>query len=150
MIHYIQGDIFLSAAQVLVNPVNCVGTIGKGLAYGFKQRFPKNYAAYVEDCRERLIEPGMVVYGKENGKIIANVATKDHWRNPSRYAWVSNGLDVLAQTAFHLEFTSLALPALGCGNGGLEWPRVKKLIEQHLRDLPFSIEVYEPHGGGAE
>jgi O-acetyl-ADP-ribose deacetylase (regulator of RNase III)/uncharacterized protein YwgA len=141
------GDLFESRAQTLVNTVNCVGVMGKGVAEQFKQRFPAMFEDYKRrsDLKTvRLGEP--YLYQDSSGVQIVNFPTKDHWRSPSRLADIERGLDYLATHAAGWNITSLALPPLGCGNGGLEWSEVGPLIYRKLHDLPISIEVYAPYG----
>jgi O-acetyl-ADP-ribose deacetylase (regulator of RNase III) len=134
------GDIFESQAQTLVNAVNCVGVMGKGIAEQFKRRFP----AMCKRKDVRLGEP--YLYRGPSGVQIVNFPTKGHWRSPSRLADVEHGLDYLAKHAVEWNIASLALPALGCGNGGLEWSDVGPLIYRKLNKLAIDIEVYAPTG----
>jgi O-acetyl-ADP-ribose deacetylase (regulator of RNase III) len=141
------GDLFESQAQTLVNAVNCVGVMGKGIAEQFKRRFPAMFDDYKRRCKRkdvRLGEP--YLYRDSSGIQIVNFPTKDHWRSPSRLADVEHGLDHLAKHAAEWTIASLALPALGCGNGGLEWSDVGPLIYRKLNKLPIDIEVYAPTG----
>ena len=140
-----QGDIFKSQAQVLVNPVNCVGVMGKGLALEFKKRYPDLDREYRSDCRAGRIRPGtVVIYPAGAGRLVANLPTKDHWRQPSRMEYIILGLDGLAAHITSRKVTSVAVPAIGAGLGGLPWPPVKEAIEQIL-DLPgLSVEIYPP------
>jgi O-acetyl-ADP-ribose deacetylase (regulator of RNase III)/uncharacterized protein YwgA len=141
------GDLFESRAQTLVNTVNCVGVMGKGVAEQFKLRFPamfKDYKGRTERRAVRLGEP--YLYQDPSGARIINFPTKDHWRSPSRLADIEHGLDYLAAHAAAWEVTSIALPPLGCGNGGLEWSEVGPLIYGKLHELPIDVEVYAPYG----
>jgi O-acetyl-ADP-ribose deacetylase (regulator of RNase III)/uncharacterized protein YwgA len=141
------GDLFESQAQTLVNTVNCVGVMGKGVAEQFKKRFPEMFEDYKRrtDRKEvRLGEP--YLYRDTSGTQIINFPTKGHWRSPSRLADVEQGLDYLAAHIAEWGITSLALPPLGCGNGGLEWSEVGPLIYRKLHDLPIDIEVFAPYG----
>lgn len=141
------GDMFASRAQTLVNTVNCVGVMGKGVAEQFKLRFPamfKDYRTRSDRKAVRLGEP--YLYCDSSGARIVNFPTKDHWRSPSRLADIERGLDYLAAHAADWGITSMALPPLGCGNGGLEWSEVGPLIYQKLHALPIDVEVYAPYG----
>jgi len=141
------GDLFASRAQALVNTVNCVGVMGKGVAEQFKKRFPamfEDYKSRTDGKAVRLGEP--YLYGDRSGTQIVNFPTKDHWRSPSRLADIERGLDYLAAHIAEWGITSLALPPLGCGNGGLEWSEVGPLIWRKLQGLPVDIEVYAPYG----
>jgi O-acetyl-ADP-ribose deacetylase (regulator of RNase III)/uncharacterized protein YwgA len=141
------GDLFASEAQTLVNTVNCVGVMGKGIALEFKRRFPcmaKDYARRCAQERVRLGEP--YLYADDAGARIINFPTKGHWRSSSRLADIERGLDYLAAHLSEWGVTSLALPPLGCGNGGLAWSEVGPLIYAKLHNLPIDIEVYAPYG----
>jgi len=141
------GDLFASQAQTLVNTVNCVGVMGKGVALEFKKRFPRMARDYADRCARgevRLGEPYFHV--DDAGVRIINFPTKNHWRSPSRLSDIERGLDYLANHAIEWGITSLALPPLGCGNGGLAWSEVGPLIHAKLRRLPIDIEVYAPYG----
>ncbi|UIJ46245.1 macro domain-containing protein [Sphingomonas cannabina] len=141
------GDLFASQAQTLVNTVNCVGVMGKGVALEFKKRFPRMARDYADRCARgevRLGEP--YLYTDETGARIVNFPTKGHWRSSSRLADIDRGLDYLAAHAAEWGITSLALPPLGCGNGGLAWSEVGPLIHAKLHELPIDVEVYAPYG----
>ena len=141
------GDLFASEAQTLVNTVNCVGVMGKGVALEFKKRFPRMVRDYEYRCAQNLVRLGEpYLYEDESGARIINFPTKGHWRSSSRLADVERGLDYLAAHAAEWHITSLALPPLGCGNGGLAWSEVGPLIHAKLHALPFDIEVYAPYG----
>jgi len=141
------GDLFESQAQTLVNTVNCVGVMGKGVAEQFKQRFPEMFEDYKSRTDRKAVRLGEpYLYRDASGVQIVNFPTKDHWRSPSRLSDIERGLDYLAAHAAEWEITSLALPPLGCGNGGLEWSEVGPLIYRKLRGLPIDIEVYAPYG----
>ena len=132
MIVFTKGDIMRSAADALVNTVNTVGVMGKGIALQFKEEFPGKLLI----TRERNKA------GEE--KIIVNFPTKLHWRNPSRYEYIKDGLAELAKAIQKHKIKSIAIPPLGCGNGGLNWEIVKKMIQETLEDSNATIHVYEP------
>jgi O-acetyl-ADP-ribose deacetylase (regulator of RNase III) len=141
------GDLFESRAQTLVNTVNCVGVMGKGVAEQFKLRFPAmfdDYKSRTDRKAVRLGEP--YLYRDQLGAQIINFPTKDHWRSPSRIADIERGLDYLATHVAEWKIASMALPPLGCGNGGLEWSEVGPLIYSKLHGLPIDVEVYAPFG----
>lgn len=141
------GNLFTSEAQTLVNTVNCIGVMGKGVALEFKKRFPRMAKDYADRCARkdvRLGEP--YLYTDETGIRIINFPTKGHWRSSSRLADVERGLDYLADHAADWGITSLAIPPLGCGNGGLAWSEVGPLIYAKLHGLPLDVEVYAPYG----
>jgi O-acetyl-ADP-ribose deacetylase (regulator of RNase III)/uncharacterized protein YwgA len=140
------GNLFDSRAQTLVNTVNCVGVMGKGVAEQFKSRFPAMFEDYKKRADRKAIRIGEpYLYLDRSGLSIINFPTKDHWRSPSRLADVERGLDYLAAHASEWRITSIALPPLGCGNGGLEWSEVGPLIYQKLHALPIDVEVYAPY-----
>lgn len=148
------GDLFASNAQTLCNTVNCVGVMGKGVALEFKKRFPRMARDYEARCARhevRLGEPYVYaeppsLYEDGPGIQILNFPTKGHWRSSSRLTDIEQGLEFLARHAAEWGITSLALPPLGCGNGGLEWSEVGPLIYAKLHALPIDIEVYAPYG----
>lgn len=143
MIHYITGDLLQSNCQTIANTVNCVGIMGKGIALQFKQAYPAMHAKYREQCQKGQWKPGMVArYMMPNGQQILNVATKDHWSNPSELPWIVGALKRIVDNHERLEITSLAVPKLGCGNGGLDWSIVGPLMAGSLRKLPFDTWIY--------
>jgi O-acetyl-ADP-ribose deacetylase (regulator of RNase III)/uncharacterized protein YwgA len=141
------GDLFASDAQTLVNTVNCIGVMGKGVALEFKKRFPRMARDYDARCARREVRLGEpYLYVDETGAQILNFPTKGHWRSSSRLTDIDRGLDHLAAHAAEWGITSLALPPLGCGNGGLAWSEVGPLIYLKLQGLPIDVEVYAPYG----
>ncbi len=149
MIKYITGNILESNAEALVNTVNTVGVMGKGIALQFKKAYPNNYKAYSEACKRNEIETGKLFVVKDSNfssgeKYIINFPTKKDWRNPSEYSYISTGLDDLILVLKEYKIQSIAIPPLGAGNGGLDWEKVKKIIEQKLGDIEAEIIVYEP------
>ncbi|WP_369942814.1 macro domain-containing protein [Xanthomonas medicagonis] len=141
------GDLFASHAHVHANAVNCAGIMGKGIAQAFKRRYPTMFEDYAARCREgrvRIGEP--YLYADASGIGILNFPTKRHWRSPSRLEDIAAGLDHLATHLSEWDVRSLALPPLGCGNGGLAWDAVGPLIYRTLAHLPVDIEVYAPYG----
>jgi len=148
MIKYIKnGNLFESQCDIYVNTINTKGVMGKGIALEFKKRFPDMFSSYVGACQNELVKPGkLFIYFLTNNtipKVIVNFATKDHWRNPSKYEWIESGLIQLKEFLQNKNY-SMAMPALGCSNGQLEWNKVKILIENYLNGLNNTIEVYEP------
>ena len=147
MLRALIGDLFESRAQTLVNTVNCVGVMGKGIAELFKRRFPEMFKDYKRRSDRKTVRLGEpYLYRDCTGVQIVNFPTKDHWRSPSRLEDVERGLDYLAKHVADWNITSLALPPLGCGNGGLEWSEVGPLIYRKLHELPIDVEVYAPYG----
>lgn len=138
-----EGSIFDSGAQALVNPVNTVGVMGKGLALEFKNRFFDNFIVYKSACDKGELRVGEVlVFG--DSPLIINAATKGHWRNPSDLNDVEMCLFNIRYEIYDRNISSIALPALGCGLGGLIWSDVKSMIERILGEVPIPILVFEP------
>jgi len=151
MIHYTKGDIFDVQADIRVNTVNCVGVMGAGVALAFKNRYQGTgmFNAYKRDCQSGKLRPGRPTVWSDShlgGAIdtVIQFPTKDHWREPSEYSYVEDGLKWLRAYLKKQGRISLSLPALGCGHGGLNWSKVKKMIEDHLGDLEATIYVFEP------
>ena len=141
------GNLFASRAQTLVNTVNCVGVMGKGVALEFKKAYPAMFEDYAERCDRKLVRLGEpYLYRDLSGVMIVNFPTKDHWRSASRLADIERGLDYFVAHAAEWGIQSVAFPPLGCGNGGLEWSEVGPLIYSKLRNAAFEVEVYAPYG----
>lgn len=139
------GDLFSSRGQTLVNTVNCVGVMGKGIALGFKQRFPDMYGDYEARCRSRQVRLGEpYLYKSDRLPWILNFPTKDHWRGLSRISDIARGLEYLARHYKGWGITSLAVPPLGCGNGQLDWTVVGPTLFRHLSKLEIPVELYAP------
>jgi len=148
MLDYIKGNLLESRSDALVNTVNEVGVMGKGIALMFKERFPESSKAYSDACKDGLVKVGKV-YATPSQQLfpkwIIHFPTKKHWRNPSKIEWIRDGLVDLARTVSQLGIRSIAIPPLGCGNGGLDWDAVKPLIEEAFTMLPrVDVFVYEP------
>lgn len=137
------GNLLLDDAQALVNTVNTVGVMGKGLALQFKRAFPANFDAYVQACRDGRVRPGRI-FATQFGdhRWILNFPTKRHWREPSQLEDIHSGLDALVRVIVELNLTSVALPPLGCGNGGLDWATVRPLIIEKLGGLDVEVRLY--------
>jgi O-acetyl-ADP-ribose deacetylase (regulator of RNase III) len=149
MIKFLPGNILESKADALVNTVNTVGVMGKGVALQFKKEFPHNYTIYREACLKHELKIGQLLIVADSSlllgeRLIINFPTKTLWRLPSEYIYIEKGLQALVKLIAETEIESIALPALGCGNGGLDWLRVKEMICQYLGPLSAIIEVYEP------
>ncbi|MGB6921685.1 MAG: macro domain-containing protein, partial [Methylovirgula sp.] len=141
------GDLFESRARTLVNTVNCVGVMGKGVAEQFKKRFPAMFEDYQRRIERKAVRLGRpYLFSDPSGVKIINFPTKGHWRSPSRILDIERGLDYLAAHAADWGVSSVAIPPLGCGNGGLEWSEVGPLIYSKLHRLPIDVEVYAPYG----
>ncbi len=139
-----------SGAEALVNTVNTVGVMGKGIALQFKEAFPNNNKAYIDACKNKELEPGkLLAVWDENlqlgKKLIINFPTKIHWRYPSKYEYIEKGLITLRELLQKEKIKSVAIPPLGSGNGGLDWNKVKPMIEQALDGLETEIMIYEPN-----
>ena len=146
MITYTRGDIFAFKANAVVNTVNCVGVMGKGVALAVKQKYPPILSAYKHACRAGIITPGSLwCWHAHDGTIVYNVATKDHWRDPSQYRWVESGLSRLSTILAHVSPMTIVVPPLGCGCGGLDWDVVQPMIANALgAQTRHKILVLEP------
>lgn len=151
MIEYTGGNILHADAEALVNTVNCVGVMGRGIALQFKNAYPKNFKAYESACQRQEVQPGrMFVYATgelANPRFIINFPTKRHWRGNSRMEDIESGLVDLVEVIRRNNIQSIAIPPLGSGLGGLEWDDVRPRIEQALAVLPqVQVLLYEPKG----
>lgn len=145
MLEFVRGDIFDVPADIRVNTVNCVGVMGAGVALAFKQRYPDMFKDYKRDCKDGLVKPGMMhVWKSLSGDWIINFPTKRDWRDPSRYEDIEAGLNDLRHYLDRVGPVTVALPALGCGHGGLDWGRVSEMIRDKLCDASAHIFVFEP------
>jgi O-acetyl-ADP-ribose deacetylase (regulator of RNase III)/transcription termination factor NusB len=149
MITYKTGNLLDAQVEALVNTVNTVGVMGKGIALQFKEAFPENYKLYKKASDEGKIEIGNVFITPINTingvKYIINFPTKAHWKYPSKLSYIRDGLKDLKTKLTDLGIHSVAMPPLGCGNGGLDWNIVKKEIEASFSDLPVQVIVFEPN-----
>ena len=179
MVEYKTGDILAADVAAFVNTVNCVGVMGRGIALHFKKAFPENFKAYAAACQREEVQPGrMFVFDlktstpaaevsgtmlwqgdlfdsgadREGGpRYIVNFPTKRHWRDKSRMEDIESGLAALAHEIRKRNIRSIALPALGCGLGGLDWVVVRECIESRLRKLnDVKIVVFEPGSASAD
>lgn len=148
MITYTTGDLFDAQTEAIVNTVNTVGVMGKGIALQFKQRFPNNYAIYKKACDQKLLKTGDLLITESSSlffKHIINFPTKEHWRNPSKYEYIEQGLDKLIAEIKKRNIKSVALPPLGAGNGKLDWQKVKTILNDKLKVLPdVNFIIFEP------
>ena len=154
MIEYRTGNIFDVDAEALVNTVNCVGVMGRGIALQFKTAFPENFEAYAAACKRNEVMPGrMFVFETgqtSNPRYIINFPTKQHWRAKSRMADIESGLEALVEEISARNIRSIAVPALGSGLGGLDWPDVRERIEQALAEVADAdVIVFEPGDAAA-
>ena len=147
MIKALIGDMFTSKMQTIVNTVNCVGIMGKGIAELFKKKYPEMFADYAERCGRGEVRLGKpYLYTDLGGTSIVNFPTKGHWRAATRLADVERGLDYFVEHYKSWGITSVAFPPLGCGNGGLEWSMVGPLMYYKLKGLGIPVEIYAPFG----
>jgi len=146
-----QGDILKAEADALVNTVNCVGAMGRGIALQFKKAFPDMCRAYESVCKRKGLTPGQVLSYDlnrfEQPHYVINFPTKDHWRGKSRMEYIETGLEALIEEVRRLDIQSVAVPPLGCGLGGLDWKEVRPRIEQAFEALPnVRVLLFEPQG----
>lgn len=143
MLIYRRTSILESTAQTLVNTVNCVGVMGKGLAQEFKDRYPRMYEGYRRICDDDLLEPGKLWLWKSADHWVLNFPTKKHWRHPSKLEWIEAGLDKFCTEYAARGIRQISFPRLGCGNGNLDWDDVRPLMEAYLSKLPIEIFVHD-------
>ena len=136
------GNIFNSKCQTLVNTINCVGVMGKGLALEMKRRYPNMFSLYKEHCNNKLLTIGKLWLYKSDDKWILNFPTKLHWRNPSKIEYLEKGLKKFVETYKDKKITSCAFPMLGCNNGGLDKNQVLPLMTRYLEKCSILIEIY--------
>lgn len=148
MIEYKNGDILREDVEAIVNTVNCVGIMGRGLALQFKNKFPQNFKDYQLACTNKEVQLGKMFVHQTgqliNPKYIINFPTKGHWKQNSKIEDISNGLDDLITIIEKYSIKSIAIPPLGSGLGGLDWNQVKKLIEEKLKNINCTIILFEP------
>lgn len=140
-------DIFETKAVSIVNPVNCVGVMGKGLAKEIYKRYPNLCNEYFRACKNNLMNPGDVILEKDLNenkcRYILHLATKKHWKDPSQISWIKTGLKNLTEILIQNNLESVAVPAIGCGLGGLPWKEVLNIIYQYNTDK-LNIYIYPP------
>jgi O-acetyl-ADP-ribose deacetylase (regulator of RNase III) len=149
MMRFLQGNLLESRAEALVNSVNTVGVMGKGIALMFKEYFPWNFLVYEDACKRKEVRIGQMFVTEnralEGPRLIINFPTKKHWRQPSKLEWIVEGLKDLRRVIQQYNIRSIALPPLGAGNGGLDWQDVRPEIRRLLGDLEgVDVQVYEP------
>lgn len=144
------GDILKSNAQTLVNTVNCVGIMGKGIAAEFKNRFPDMFKDYGQRCERQEVRLGQpYLYKPLFGQQIVNFPTKEHWKSISKLRDIERGLDYLLEHYKQWGIASIAVPPLGCGNGQLEWRVVGPLIYRYAKQMDIPVEIYAPYRTGS-
>ena len=148
MIRFERGSLFDSDAQTLVNPVNRVGVSGAGLAKEFKKRYPDMHREYAQACREKRMPEILISWTHPHDHMVLCFVTKEHWREPSVLALIEEGLLQFSSSRWIKDgtITSIAFPALGCGNGGLDWNDVRPLMLQCLEPVSIPVTIYEPRG----
>jgi len=154
MVEITHGNMLETDAEALVNTVNCIGYMGKGIALQFKKAFPENFKVYHRACKKAEVKPGrMYVFSTGdlfNPKYIINFPTKKHWRGKSRLEDIQSGLSALIEEVKRLKIKSIAVPPLGCGLGGLDWKIVRPMIEEVFATVPdVKVFLYEPVGAPA-
>jgi O-acetyl-ADP-ribose deacetylase (regulator of RNase III) len=143
MLTYVTISLFDSPAQTLVNAVNTVGAMGKGIAADFKQLYPEMYKRYRDLCREGKLDVGMLYIYRTPNKIVVNLPTKKHWRQPSRVEYIESGLYKFVEHYGDYGISSVSFPQLGCGHGELDWEKqVQPLMERYLHDLPIPVYIH--------
>lgn len=143
MIQTKQGHILKTDCEAIVNPVNCVGVCGAGLALAIVTKYPDCYEYYKEDCKTGILRIGSVTGSFVHGKWIVNFPTKNHWKNVSRIEFIEVGLPKLVKFLEAHDIWSVAIPKLGCGLGGLKWEEVKPLIVNTFDGFNGLVELYE-------
>jgi len=143
MLYMVDGNIFESPAQTLVNTVNTAGAMGKGLAKEFKRLFPDMFTEYQRLCESGSLDIGKLWLYPTKNKSVLNFPTKRHWRQPSKLEFIDLGLRTFVSVYDQARVTSIAFPQLGCGNGELDWAEVKPLMEMYLKSLPIDAYIYE-------
>lgn len=148
MLRFVQGNLLHAEAEAVVNTVNTVGIMGKGIALAFKEAFPENFRLYEAACKANQVEVGRMFVVENTGlgpRWIVNFPTKKHWRHPSKLEWIREGLVDLRRVIAERDIRSIAIPPLGCGQGGLQWTDVRLLIQKSLGDMPdVDVIAYEP------
>lgn len=143
MLTYVVGDLFRSPAQVLVNTVNTVGVMGKGIAKTFKKVYPEMFEQYRDYCETGKLTVGKLWLYKTPNKWILNFPTKTTWRKPSELSYIKLGLETFVRSYAERGITSIAFPALGCGNGELNWEhQVRPVMEKYLKPLRIDVFIY--------
>lgn len=143
MLIYHRTNLLDSNAQTLVNTVNCVGVMGKGIAAEFKQRYPEMFKAYRRICDSGALEPGKLWLWQGPDHWVLNFPTKKHWRHPSKLEWIEAGLEKFVAEYSRRGITDISFPRLGCGNGGLKWDDVRPVMEHYLAALPITVYIHD-------
>ena len=141
MIKFLNKTVFNSGCDGIVNTVNCLGVMGAGIALEFALRYPKMAIQYEDDCRDKKVRIGQILTYPEEDVLIINFPTKFHWKYPSQLRWIAQGLDYLRDHYKEWNIKSIAIPPLGCSNGGLDFDDVKALIVNKLRDIDLDVYI---------
>ncbi len=146
MIREYTGNIFVIKAQAYVNTVNCVGVMGAGIALSFKRKFPKMFSSYREMCKLGNVKVGSMTIitvprYNEDTILVINFPTKQHWKNPSKISYIKDGMKSLVAEIKRLGIKSIAIPHLGCNNGGLSWKDVKPIVYEALEPISEEVEI---------
>lgn len=144
MLSYVSGNLFEAPVQTLVNTVNTVGVMGKGIALTFRQIYPEMFREYRELCERGQLKIGSLYLYRTESRFVLNFPTKEHWRNPSRLSYIEAGLRAFVAMYEHAGIHSIAFPPLGCGNGELDFALVRPLMERYLAPLPIRVLLYAP------
>lgn len=139
----IEGNLFDSNSQTIVNTINCFGVMGKGIALEYKKRFPDMFLRYKELCGKKLIRPGILWLYKADNKWILNFPTKDHWKNPSKIEYLESGLTKFLNTYKNKGITSIAFPLLGASNGGIDPDVSLEVMKKYLSQCDIEVEIYK-------
>ncbi len=151
-VHIRAGDLLQERSEAVVNTVNCVGVMGKGIAEQFKRKWPANFREYKKACDKRALKPGSIFIYEAGGlteepRYIINFPTKLHWKQPSKIEYITEGLKDLVKHIHLLKIKSIAIPPLGCGNGGLDWDVVRPCIVEAFKKLPdVEVTLFAPVG----
>ena len=143
MLQFIHSSILDSQAQTVVNTVNTVGVMGKGLAHAFREKYPQMFAAYKSLCDKKQFDVGQLWLWRGSNQWVLNFPTKKHWRNPSRIEYIEEGLEKFVANYESRGIREISFPRLGCGNGGLQWELVKPMMEKYLSNLPIQIYIHD-------
>jgi O-acetyl-ADP-ribose deacetylase (regulator of RNase III) len=143
MLTYHRTSLLTSQAQTIVNTVNTVGVMGKGLAQELKRQHPLMFKAYKKICDERLLDIGQLWLWRGSGQWVLNFPTKKHWRNPSKLSYIEDGLKKFVDQFEEQGIREVAFPRLGCGNGGLDWDDVQPLMHRYLSKLPIRVYIHD-------
>lgn len=146
LIQYLKGDIFESSVQTIVNPVNCIGYMGKGLALAFKERYPDMFAVYQKNCQTGKLRIGKPTLYCDSTPWILNFPTKNHWRDPSKLEYIEEGLQFVLANFKQLGIDSMAFPKLGAGLGTLAWDEVGPMMAKYLSQLDIDVYIYITEG----